>query len=153
MLISASTSRTRQFVDSTGGNWDVRTLEFYDNPECAGNKLATGTPVASSSSDTERGLAFDHDKDTLWGGRPDGNGDIWIGLDFGTRVDVQCAVFIDGSSDDSDERKSMKVKLQKQMRRGSSWTDVLSFDQGIHPMPLDSTTTSKKWRVFDSGDK
>ncbi len=116
--------------------------------------MAGGTPIASSSSDSERGNAFDDNLENLWGGRPDDRGDIWIGLDFGVRVDVQCAVFIDGSSsDDSDERKSMKVKLQKQMRRGSSWIDVLSFDQGIHPMPLDSTTTSKKWRVFVSGDK
>jgi len=137
---------------NTGGNWYVRTLEFYDNPECAGNKLVNGTSVASSKPETEK-AAFDSDVNTHWVGHPDGNGDIWIGLDFGARVDVQCAIFIDSNSDDSDERKSKKVKLQKHIGKSSSWTDVLSFDQDFHPMPLDSTTTSNKWRVFDSDYK
>ena len=74
----------------------------------------------------------------------------WLGLEFVIRTEVKCVVFIDGNSDDNN--KSNEAQLQKEMQ-DEYWVDVMSFKQHVYPIPLESTTSSEQWRVFDNDNK
>lgn len=82
-------------------------MELYDNPECTGSNLTKGITLNPSILLGSACMSFclrpasaygGGDPKSIWGGRPDGNGDLFLGLILKDSIEIKCAVFVDGNS-------------------------------------------------------
>lgn len=83
------------FDTSSGWVMDVGELEFYDNVSCSGIKTDTsgGIPLDSGNAGGVSWVpsnAFDDNISSAWGGRTDSDDIFYVGMDFGTAVEVRC---------------------------------------------------------------
>ena len=87
----------RIFTRDLAGVWDVAELEFYASADCSGDKMPNddGTPISSGYNLSGTGQegnspmqAFGPSE--IWGGRPDNDGDFWLGKSFSSPVSVKC---------------------------------------------------------------
>lgn len=124
---------------ATPSVWDVSDLEFYINTDCTGNKLNSGTPISSGHYD-DPGFspvkAFDNNGYTIWGGRPDPQGQFWIGMEFDALKNVKCVKFQDTKHI---THQANEVRVQAWNRCSDSWQNV---------MIVKDLSQSSDWRII-----
>ena len=111
--------------------WDVQSLNLYDNAECSGPTLTSADTVSNyiDSGHLAGGgygpeKAFDNNPDSIWGGRPDGSNNLYLGVIFKVNVEVKCAVFLDGNSNGQNISKQATLQMQDD---NQNWVDVESL--------------------------
>ena len=79
----------------SGNLWDVSDLSFYSSGDCReSSRLTPRTSSAFSSGTAGAGYgahhAIDNNARTTWGGRPNDEGEFFVGVDFRSSVTVKC---------------------------------------------------------------
>lgn len=108
-----------------GRSWDVAELQFW-TPEGA---LGAQRPVAISSgsvsdaaygsvSGYEGDKAFDQNSASIWGGRPDEDGELWIGLQYVEPVQVTSVRMMQGTTPISSH---VATHVALEVRRDGVW--------------------------------
>ena len=75
---------------ASGWSWDVKSLVFYDE-EGTAIEIANEDVISSGACDQARYKATNATtdsealKESIWGGRQDENGELWIGANFGEK--------------------------------------------------------------------
>lgn len=70
-------------------------IEFYSDRGCS-QRISTSVPISSGHERTERYSpmsAFDGEHSTLWGGRKNEQGEMWIGAELDEKASVLCIRF------------------------------------------------------------
>merc|ERR1712038_1387347 len=87
--LKVSSSQWRILALSLGRShvpiWDIYTLEMYSSKDCTGEILDGGKPIHSGQHPDTRynpESAFDGNPNTLWGGRRDSEGLLWLGMEY-----------------------------------------------------------------------
>jgi len=137
--------------------WDIATLAFYTDADCATSSKVTvnsNTATLISSGHAQGSAyhptsAFDDSDTTVWEGRKDGN-HFWIGYEFGQRVVVKC-ITIDQGSGDVDTWLQDAFAIQGN-QKGGEW-DVLydvthAGNSAITILPLSTTWSTPKVCLF-----
>ena len=96
-------SQTSELVENSDMvhlSWDVAFIQFFPTTDCSGTPIPIiGTAIHSGSYNMADPATFDllgpHNafspgNDPFWGGRPDANGEYYIGMAFDTSHAVQC---------------------------------------------------------------
>ena len=125
------TPKTAEFGEG-GSAWDIGQLEFYTNPNCAGDKVAT--PTMSYSNPSSSGYAsdsgdvndqyhpsnaFDGDYNSLWGGRP-GNGVYFVKIEYDSPIEVKCVRVIHPN-------KNVPPSFWIQYLESDTWKDAVDY--------------------------
>jgi len=124
--------------------WDVDELEFYDDANCSGVKMPSsdGTPISSGYYNSLVGdgwsarQAFDG---YIWGGRPDNDGDLWLGKSFSSPVSVKCVKVKNDVN-----LASSQIQVQALNPDTGSWDNVFG-KSGLD-------TTSYAWNTISIAD-
>ena len=111
--------------------WDVNTLQFYSDSACS---ILEGSSqkIASSWNLSPPSNAFDGDIETIWSGRQNSDGIIWIGLDFGNMRDntsIKCVKISDGSKNSNQHNSARKVFFEYHQSGG--WKNRQSFTMPV----------------------
>ena len=107
-----------------GWIWQVYSIEFYSDVSCsADSKVDTSAGTAIDAADFGNGwypkYAFGAGPCCFqWGGKPNANGELWIGMEFPSNVEVNCIVI-----DQYTGRGATTVRVQA-LRNSTDWETV-----------------------------
>lgn len=75
-------------------------IELYSDRDCT-RRVAIRVPISSAHERLERYgpySAFDDDMSTIWGGRKEGFGELWVGAELEEKSEVRCVRFLQEAS-------------------------------------------------------
>ena len=116
---------------------------------CTGDKIeANGSPIDSNHYPASRYQpisAFDDNDDTIWGGRADTQGLLWVGMEWNNGEivgpnDVKCVKYNDWTG-----HGSKKVTVQSWSPNGNKWKDIVV--KNVQPGGTKVISTPVKWRI------
>jgi len=138
--------------------WDVKDLAFYENANCEGAEFNTGTSISSGYADShEPGNAFDTSEASLWGGRGDTSGNLWVGMEFQSLKEIHCVSFLDGTNNGATDFRiqawegssnSWKTVKRSNHQPGHRQDIVLAVEAGSDDSVLYDIVTAEKWRIW-----
>merc|ERR1711941_90110 len=101
--------------------WDVAEVAFITAET---SRKARSTSTISSGSVDVKGYetisAFDNDRATIWGGRPDASSNVWLGQEYDTPIEL-CAFRLVQNNP-----RNMATKVVLETLRGGEWQEVVT---------------------------
>merc|ERR1740124_1544274 len=122
----------RDMLDSD--YWMVRDIKLYSNLDCTGTNHNDGTPFSSeyATNDNYNGnpeYAFDTDDGTYWQGRPNENGEYWVGMEFDNTREVLCLSYLDHGLYRHNNYGAKKFKIEGREMSSGVWTEIMMVEE------------------------
>mmetsp|Transcript_18375 Transcript_18375/g.22495 ORF Transcript_18375/g.22495 Transcript_18375/m.22495 type:complete len:983 (-) Transcript_18375:152-3100(-) len=103
---------------TSGNRWGVKLMEFYETMDCSGTPYnPRGNAINSNNFGTSPDLVFSDDS-SVWTGKKDSDGAIWIGMLFFQEKSVQCVKLV------CTNNSVREVRVQALVGNGNNWQNV-----------------------------